>query len=298
MRRPRRLLSLALLCASVLPHAAGAARIRRARFVHGIRPHRFVLLKHDKQKQLLIARKSPRLRPTINSFAYHAGGVVLSNVRLTVMYWGKNWNTLHQPTSENPRPANANSVAAGVRSMIAAGYVPALSEYAASIGAGSIADQQIFDNYEPPSSFNEVTIEQFVVDRILDHRLRGIENPNHLFLIVMPEGAYFPADGEHWAMPYTDAAGTSYNVHLGFVRSDGYLDDVTVTLSHELVEAVSDAEMNAVWGSSDSCNAGESGKPQCEIADACQYGESATLADGTVVAKYWSQKQAACIAPQ
>jgi len=276
----------------------GASQIRRARFVHGRHPHRFVLLKHDKRKQLLLKKHPAMLRRDTNSFEYHSGGIVLSNVRLTVMYWGRSWNTLHQPTPENPRPADVNSVAAGVRSVIASGYLPGLSEYVASIGRGSIADQQIFNNYEPPDSFNETTIEQFVADRINDHRLRGIDNPNHLFLIMMPEGVYFPADGEHWAMPYTDSSGRSYNVHLGFIRNDGNLDDVMITFSHELVESVSNAEMDAVWGSSASCNPGESGHPQCELADACQYGESSSLPDGTNVAKYWSQRQGACIAPQ
>jgi hypothetical protein len=237
-------------------------------------------------------------REEANSFEYHTGGVVLSNVRLTVMYWGRSWNTRHQPTLENPRPADVNSVAAGVRAAIASHYLNGLSEYVASIGGGTVADQQIFDQYDPPGYFNEATIEQFVVDRINDHRLRGIDNPNHLFLIMMPEGAYFPADGEHWAMPYTDPAGRSYNVHVGFIRNDGNLDDVTITFSHELVESVSNAEMDAVWGSSGSCNPGESGHPQCELADACQYGESANLADGTKVAKYWSQRQGTCVAPQ
>jgi hypothetical protein len=237
---------------------------------------------------------------TKNNFSYHNGGIVLSNVNLRVIFWGKSWTSDTAPTAENPRPANVKPIADAARTMVTSNYLTGISEFVSSIGKGTLAGAVTYSTSDPNNSFSEADVENFIKDRIKDRTLPYPDDPNHLYLVVMPKGIKFQynADGEHWFINYTEDDKPDWKqVHLGFIVNDGQLDSVTVTLAHELVEGVSNAELDAIYGTADSCGS-VSGARQCELADACQYEDSDTLGGGTVVTKYWSQKGKSCIAPK
>jgi hypothetical protein len=262
-------------------------------------PERFVLPQPSRRVRPNELHERHELTDTTkNSFSYHSGGIVLSNVNLRVIFWGKSWTSDIAPTTENPRPANVKPLTDAIRTMVTSNYLIGLSEYVSSIGKGALANAVTYSATDPNNSFTEADIENFVKDRIKDRTLPYPDDPNHLYLIVLPKGIKFQynADGEHWFINYTEDDKPDWKqVHLGFAVNDGQLDSVTVVVSHELVEGVSNAELDAVYGVSESCGSA-SGTRQCELADACQYESSDNLTGGTVVSKYWSQKGKSCIA--
>ncbi len=164
------------------------------------------------------------LTETTNIFSYHVRGIVLSNVNLRVVFWGKAWLSDTPPTPENPRPSNAAGVTDATRTMVSSNYITGPSEYQTSIERGTLAAAVKWSTTEPRNGFSEDDIENFVRDRIKDRTLPYPDDPNHLYLIVLPKGIKFQfnADGEHWFINYTEPDKPDFKqVHLGFIVNDG-----------------------------------------------------------------------------
>jgi hypothetical protein len=116
-------------------------------------------------------------------------------------------------------------------------------------------------------------------------------NDQHLYLIVTPPGVSVNGVlGEHWFFVYPDNAGAGRNVHYGWVTGN-QIGDYTCTMAHELVESITDPEMDGITFAN--CPGVEG---TCEIGDVCN--TCYALPDGTVVQDWYSKQQHRCITPE
>jgi hypothetical protein len=291
--------TLVFIC---LISACGGRSSAPGRSKNGIRLHQIA---HTK-----IAGSGDDLKNNVMS--YHDGGVVLPNVELTLIFWGRFWN---MPPPAGSKPVTKDAIVGSARSMLTSGYIGGLTEYKNTIGSGVFKNAVMYADSEPTSHSDLCSMQvqiSTVVRMLMDQgRLPKptLDQPlqNHLYLVVLSPGDLVGSSGAHWfegiPNPITQPdCGTGPQdppfLHIGFIKNETGLDldFVNQTVAHELVEGVSNAELDAIWGKSDNCGA-ETGSHQCEVADACG-GRSGTLNDGTVVEQYWSQKTKACIAPK
>ena len=94
--------------------------------------------------------------------------------------------------------------------------------------------------------------------------------------------------GQHHVFDF-DESGTILRVHYGWVRGTT-LDEYSITLSHELVESITDPEMDGVHFVDCTDVDGT-----CEIGDVCN--DSYNLSNGTAVQEYYSAASDRCIRP-
>ena len=155
-------------------------------------------------------------------------------------------------------------------------------------------DGAVFVSTNPPASFNRGTIQTEVVSLIAS---KQVPHPNtgnffdKFYCVMMPSTTvYGPGglNGEHSAASWIDPAdGHTYRPYVAWVLN-GSLNQMTVTFSHELVEAISDPDGNETQISPASSSAWN------EIADICA---TTAFLDGVAVQSYWSQIDGACVIP-
>ena len=212
------------------------------------------------------------------------GGLVLAHAQVRIIYWGTVWGA---------NAALRNQIDGAAKSILSSNYVTALSEYRPNIGAGAVVGSQIYAvGGGPTNNFTDDDVKGVLRQMIGAELLPEPIDDQHLFLVVTPpkisvDGTW----GEHWYFPYDCRDGKQRTVHYGWVTgaSNFQIGDYSCTLAHELVESITDPEMDAITFAS--CP-GVTGT--CEIGDVCS--QCYTLDDGTVVQNWYSKKQGACLA--
>jgi hypothetical protein len=134
-------------------------------------------------------------------------------------------------------------------------------------------------------------VKDYIRDRIRD---RTFPYPQgDVVLAILPQGQDAEASGEHGTAcwPADEPVDCKTMIYWGFVRNNGVFDDVTDTLSHEIVEAASNPAQSAIFGQADACEE-RSGHENCEIADACPHTYSRIA--GIRVAGYWLDPKQKC----
>jgi len=205
---------------------------------------------------------------------------VLDRVQLQVIYWGSDWNA---------RVALRTQLDTATKAILSSNYIKALSEYRNNIGAGALAGSQVYVwTTEPSDNFSDDQVQQLLRDMINAQKL-PVPGRNNLNIVMLPPGvSHGNVLGEHFYFTYDNQQA----VHYGWVTAvNGLVDDYTCTLSHELVEAITDPEMDGILFSQ-GC-AGISGT--CEIGDVC--GTCYALPDGTVVQDWYSARDGRCTQP-
>ena len=209
------------------------------------------------------------------------GGLVLHNAQVRLVYWGSSWNN-----SLDLR----NRIDAAARSILSSNYVLALNEYRDNIGAGTVADSQIFAAIDPPNNFTDNDAQAAIRHMVAAGLLPEPLDDQHLYLLISPPGVTVDeALGEHWYFKFACSDGTIRNLHYGWVTGRN-IGDYSCTLAHELVESITDPEMDAITFAS--CP-GVNGT--CEIGDVCD--QCYQLPDGTTVQNWYSKRQHQCITP-
>ena len=213
------------------------------------------------------------------------GGLVLARAQVRMIYWGTAWGV-------NAQLRNQIDGAAG--SILSSNYVTALSEYRPNIGAGAVVGSQVYAAGDPANNFTDDDVKGVLRDMMGANLLPEPIDDQHLFLVVTPPNTSVDGNwGEHWCFSYACSDGIERKVHYGWVTgaSNYQIGDYSCTLAHELVEAITDPEMDAIRFAS--CP-GVTGT--CEIGDVCS--QCDTLDDGTVVQNWYSRNQGACVAPK
>jgi hypothetical protein len=208
------------------------------------------------------------------------GGAVIQIARVQLVYWGNAWTGTPTPT--------ADAFTDAVRTILAGPYTTGLEEYR-EIGRGHLVGSSVFGMSNPPTSFSDPDVANFVAARIADGTVVAPDQFNqNLYVVVMPQGVSSSGSfaGEHTY--YTDSSGR--RIRFAWLTNSGSLASLTTIFSHELVESCTDPEGSAILGVAGTC----SQPGWCEIGDICS---STSLVDGVTVQSFWSDRAGACIVP-
>jgi hypothetical protein len=210
-----------------------------------------------------------------------AGGAVLTNVRVHVIFWGRSWDN-------NPTPF-AEDIENAVRTILDSPYMSALTQYRI-IGNGTLVGSTRVTNTEPPNPFSDAAVQTLVTGLINGGTISSpAQDAQLLYCVMMPMGVSSENNnviGEHFNFTFAGAPG-----QIAWVTNDGTLEFVTTVLSHELVESCTDPQFNAVLGVQGTCTQ----QGACEIGDVCY---STDIVGGVTVQSYWSQRDRKCVVPK
>lgn len=211
------------------------------------------------------------------------GGRVLQVVQVQLIYWGAAWTSTTTP----PSPSS-NTITGAVRTLLHSAYMTGLSEYR-GIGRGFLRGATVYDASDPPNGFTDTQVWNFVNSRITDGTLPTPDvDYQTLYVVVMPKGVN--ASNAGFVGEHTFGTRNGHRIPFAWITNNGQLNSVTRIISHEIVEAVTDAEGSAIQGVAGTCN--QSG--WCEIGDICNNTE---VRDGVTVQSFWSDNAGGCIVP-
>ena len=206
-------------------------------------------------------------------------GLVLSDVRLDLVYWGSAWSA---ERGGGPKP---DQITAAMRAMMSGPYLAGLAEYR-GVGRGSVRGSTVLTTPEPANGFTPDDVQRFL-DAQLDAGTVPAPDAETVYAVVLPRGVtsrgtfggmhnYYIRDGRP--------------VHYLWTAESGTLDSATAILSHEVVESITDPRGSGIVGVDGTC----SQDGWCEIADICW--ESAKV-DNVIVRSYWSNRAGRCVTP-
>jgi hypothetical protein len=219
------------------------------------------------------------------------GGTVLPSVNVQLVFWGGAWASGGSPTPDE--------VAAAFGAVLTGPYMSALAQYR-GIGNGTLAGTTVIADSEPPNGFSNASVTTLLKQLFEQKRLPEADSASQLLYCVVPVAGITAHDpnviGEHsyfhfWEFELPFDFDIAQKTYYAWLLNDGTIDGMSTIFSHELVEACSDAEGNAILGDSASCYGGG----WCEIGDVCQ--GNTGVSNGVTVQAYWSQRDGACVIP-
>jgi hypothetical protein len=209
------------------------------------------------------------------------GGPILNKADVYLLYWGKSW----EPTGTS-YPTH-DEITAAFRILIGGPYLGGLGQYR-GIKPAVLRGSTVVGSSDPPRAFTDEQVGDFLDAQFDAGRVPEPDRDHRaVYVVVMPVGAYAAggSTGEHI---YYQRHG--HRIPFAWTADSDSLGNTTVSLSHELVESITDPEGSAVLGVPGTC----SQDGWCEIADICP---DPRIVDGVTAAPYWSNRAGACIAP-
>ncbi|MEA3200509.1 MAG: hypothetical protein QOE90_1937 [Thermoplasmata archaeon] len=212
------------------------------------------------------------------------GGPKITNANIHLLFWGSQW--LQMTTSPS-----ASAVLRAIDSILAGPYMNTLNQY--GVGRATIADAFIITSPNPPASFSESNVQDMVWSLIDAGDFPEPDDAggnNELFAFIMPPGTSsstagrggFHSTASDYDFPF------DWDTAWYLWVMNGSLDTITSLFSHELVEACTDPEGDAVQVNP------RNGSSWNEIADVCS---STDVLNGVRVQSYWSDRDKACVIP-
>jgi hypothetical protein len=163
------------------------------------------------------------------------GGPVLTNVHVDLIFWGAGWQS-------GVGPALQTNLQNAVDSILASHYFDGLSQYR-NIGPGSRIRSDLITTTSPPSTFSQTNVTTFLAQNINNGTLPNPTSDSQLLYVVIaqPGSTSGSVGGAHG----TALAGTNrYQFAWSTNQSSGSLDYLTNIVSHEMVESVTDPQVN------------------------------------------------------
>ena len=219
------------------------------------------------------------------------GGMVLEAMNVQLVLWGAAWA---DGSTQSP-----DDVAAVFGAVLSGPYMSALGQYR-GIGNATLVGSTVVADSEPPNQFTNDAVTHLLQQLFEEGRIPEPDSLGQLlYCVVMPPGigASDPnIIGEHSLFYFADIDlpfdfDVAKKVYYAWVLNDGTLDGMSTIFSHEIVEAATDPEGNAILGDAGSCYGGG----WCEIGDVCQ--GNTGMSNGVTVQAYWSQRDNACVIP-
>jgi len=230
-------------------------------------------------------------------------GPRLTNVGVSLIFWGKAWATNPPPTPSAQQYANA------IKSLLNGNYLGSLAQYGVT-GAPSLIAVDVASQSDPPvqklpdpaftaqqlSDFNDhqmqvfdPQLQAFVTSRIDAGAVPAPVVANtRFYAVILPLGfSVSNGTGEHQPFTYKGVAAAT-----AWLLNDGTLDDdfsAVQGFSHELAEACSDPQ-----GGGGVRLTGGDGK-NWEISDVCRWGID--YSNGYAIQSYYSDADKACVIP-
>lgn len=221
----------------------------------------------------------------------YRNGPLLASVEVVTIFWGAAWEG-------SPHGDEAARLNQFFDTILVSSLMDALAEYSVpgtTIGHGTRIGSVTFTASDPGSTVSDAAIQSLLQDNAVSGGALPAPTPNTLYFVYVPPGTTVTTSdgtscstfcGYHDAtpsrlfyavMPYPDCTGCLGGMSI--------FDALTVSSSHELCEAVTDAVPGTGWY--DDANG--------EIGDICAW-KTATI-DGFTVQQEWSNSQNACISP-
>jgi hypothetical protein len=211
------------------------------------------------------------------------GGPVLNKADVYLLYWGNTWTT---SGTSYPTP---DQITTAITTLLGGPYLSGLAQYR-GIKPAALRGSTVITSSDPPPAFTDEQVGDFL-DTQLDAGLVPETDRDHqaLYIVVLPVGAY-PAGDSHFVGAHTYYERHGQRIAFAWTADSASLATATQTITHELVESITDPEGSAVLGVAGTCH--QNG--WCEIADICP---DPRIVDGVTAEPYWSNLAGACIAP-
>jgi hypothetical protein len=214
------------------------------------------------------------------------GGIKMVDPQVQLVFWGAEWTRPSPPTSPQ-------AIEAAVQTLCRSVYFDQLSEYGwfekIAYGGSFYASTS-----EPPAQFVRGNVQALVTGLVGAGQLPKPNSGNYydwIYVVLMPSTTvYQPGglNGEHSVASWTDPSdNVTLNPYVAWILN-GTLDQMTVTISHELAETISDPRGNGIQLSPASPSNWN------EVGDVCA---SVAYLHGVAVQAYWSQTAGACVIP-
>lgn len=213
------------------------------------------------------------------------GGAVLDHVDIQLIFW----DTSYWQGSPSPTPGEIQNA---IQVILDSSYMSALGQYR---GAGTNKSTIRGMTFASPStsqfSFTKDDVNNFLNDLIENGKLpEPDEDWPIMYCVFMPKGMYFLPGGEKGA--HSNTHYSDYDLldsdddpkHYAWILH-GTLDFITDTFSHELVEILSDPNIDAFHDGSQ------------EIGDIEPCHSTHGTVNGVLVQSYWSNRDNGCTLP-
>jgi hypothetical protein len=226
-----------------------------------------------------------------------SGGKVLTNVEVILCFWGSFWNTTPAPSPSSDDYKKA------IQGILSGPYLGRLSQYR-SLGSASLIYTDMNHSTDPVNGYSDAD-----VVTMLKSRLQNTSMPppsashNRFYAVIFPPGiknALTSDAGQHQSFVFN-----SHRGYYAWMWNTGSLTGhncVTKVFSHELVEAMTDPDVDNGLGYGILVNGTKPGGGTVsndEIGDTCN-NEYATVDMNGIncsVQSYWSKGDNACVLP-
>jgi hypothetical protein len=236
----------------------------------------------------------------------YRGGPLIAQIKLFAIYWGSAWNSAPTTTQAPATPVTRQNLDRYLATLVSGPFMDLLSEYSVpgtSIGHGSLLGSAVAGP-DPSAQIADSDVRTLIQQRLAAGELPAWD-ANTLYAILLPSGtaiqqggsascqafcgyhdAILDASGAPQAyyavLPYPDCAGCA---QTGSGTALGAFDALTVVMSHEIAEAVTDPVPGTGWY--DDQNG--------EIGDICAW--QIATSEGYSVQQEWSNAAGSCVGP-
>lgn len=225
-------------------------------------------------------------------------GRLLKNVEVICCFWGRFWTR----TAPAPSPSGGD-YANAIQFMLTGTYLTKMSQYR-SIGKGTLVYCDFNDSSDPADNYTNADAINMLKDRF---QHSGMPNPasghDRFYAVIVPPGirnSIHQYAGEHGSFDYN-----STKAYYAWIGNSGSLtghDCVTKVFSHELVEAMSDPDVDNTRAKGILVNGKKSDGTAVnndEIGDTCNDQFATVDSNGVscTLQSYWSKEDNACVLP-
>jgi hypothetical protein len=208
-------------------------------------------------------------------------GLVWANTKICLIFAGKAWKT------PDLAELKTDTVTA-INSILSSSYFNGLQEYGVKTVQLSGSPFISPTGLEVQNKFLSSDIAD-AISNCISKKILPQPTDQLLYLVILPpniQNADANLIGLHAMDPFNND-----NIYFAWVTNNGDLSDLTVSISHELVESITNPGGNrsGVVGGGGGCL--QAGDP-CEICDICT---SSYKIGNYMVSQYWSQSKSVCI---
>jgi IPT/TIG domain-containing protein len=223
----------------------------------------------------------------------YGGGAVLPNVRVVPVFWNRNVNAAVQ-----------SEIHCFYTATVSGSYMDWLSEYdtpSQHIGRGSVASDVTLAPGHTGRTLSDGDIRDELAAQI-DRGVLPAPTASTLYMVYFPPGVTISSQGGScvkFCAYHFNFSHNGHQVRYGVVPDFGpgsgcdngcgtgaQFQNVTMASSHELIEAVTDADPFSAWVG-----------PASEIGDVCNQQPATLPGTSYIVQRQWSNARAACFSP-
>ncbi len=227
-----------------------------------------------------------------NRSLQYLGGPVLSSVQLRLVFWGREW-------AGTAPPVTMSQVLDDVKSICAGPYFDAAKQLGAN---GAYVDRVVqITNSDPPNPVTASDAGNLVLGLIDNDTVPEPDDDltTALYIVLLPQrvgGATLSTppglNGAHSYATYSDydfpVDWDNDSVFYAWIRNTGSRAQISTTVSHEIVEAMTDPMGNG-WQVTPTNSSNWN-----EVGDVCR---STFVLNSVTVQSYWSGKDNSCVVP-